>query len=60
MYLENLWNMMDEIFRCLKDEGTVWINLGDTYGTQSGGLRGKETFDRTTKNNTQVLIAFAP
>ena len=30
-YLENLWSMMDEIWRVLKPTGTVWINLGDTY-----------------------------
>ena len=30
-YLEHLWRMMDEIYRVLKDEGTCWINLGDTY-----------------------------
>ena len=35
MYLENLWSLMDEIWRVLKDTGTVWINLGDTYN--SGG-----------------------
>lgn len=31
MYLENLWSLMDEIYRVLKDTGTVWINLGDSY-----------------------------
>lgn len=31
-YLEHLWEMMDEIYRVLKPSGTVWINLGDTYG----------------------------
>ena len=45
-YLEHLWEMMDEIYRVLKPSGTVWINLGDTYSTQSGTnlakLRGKE------------------
>lgn len=30
-YLENLWSLMDEIYRVLKNDGTVWINLGDTY-----------------------------
>lgn len=38
-YLENLWSMMDEIYRVLKPEGTCWINLGDTYsknGTSGG------------------------
>jgi len=38
MYLENLWSLMDEIYRVLKDTGTVWINLGDTYSTQSGSM----------------------
>jgi len=37
MYLDNLWSLMDEINRVLKKNGTVWINLGDTYGTTSGG-----------------------
>lgn len=34
-YLENLWSMMDEIYRVLKPSGTVWINLGDTYMNNS-------------------------
>jgi site-specific DNA-methyltransferase (cytosine-N4-specific) len=28
--------MMDEIYRVLKDEGTCWVNLGDSFSTQSG------------------------
>lgn len=36
MYLENLWSLMDEIYRVLKDTGTAWINLGDTYGSFRG------------------------
>ena len=35
-YLEHLWSLMDELHRVLKPSGTVWINLGDTYSTQSG------------------------
>jgi len=31
-YLEHLWSFMDEVHRVLKPTGTVWINLGDTYG----------------------------
>lgn len=41
LYLEHLWSMMDEIYRVLKQQGTVWINLGDTYSTQGGQNRGK-------------------
>ncbi|MBI3501312.1 MAG: site-specific DNA-methyltransferase [Bacteroidetes bacterium] len=39
-YLEKLWTLMDEIKRVLKKSGTVWFNLGDSYGTQSGASRG--------------------
>jgi DNA modification methylase len=55
-YLEHLWEMMDEIYRVLKPTGTCWINLGDTYGTQSGGLKGKSTFDPKNKNATIQVI----
>ena len=37
-YLEHLWQMMDECYRVLKPTGTCFINLGDTYGTKSGGM----------------------
>lgn len=35
-YLQHLWQLMDEIYRVLKPSGTVWINLGDSFSTQSG------------------------
>ena len=38
-YLEHLWSMMDLVWLKLKDCGTVWINLGDTYSTQSGKIQ---------------------
>jgi DNA modification methylase len=55
-YLEHLWEMMDEIYRVLKPTATCWVNLGDTYGTQSGGLKGKTTFDPKNKNATIQVI----
>lgn len=38
-YLAKMMKLMTEIKRILKDSGTCWINLGDTYSTQSGGMR---------------------
>lgn len=45
-YLGRLWQFMDEAKRILKPQGTVWINLGDTYfgsgndrNSASGNLR---------------------
>jgi DNA modification methylase len=48
MYLDNLWSLMDEIFRVLKDDGTVWINLGDTYnGSKNGNTSNKGYIENT-------------
>jgi DNA modification methylase len=41
LYLEHLWEMMDEIKRVLKPSGTAWINLGDTYSRKGGKSIGK-------------------
>ena len=50
-YLEHLWQMMDEIYRVLKDEGTCWINLGDSYN--NSGWAG----NRADKYNDQPIVA---
>jgi DNA modification methylase len=60
MYLENLWSLMDEVWRVLKDTGTVWVNLGDSY-MPHGGTRGNSTVagsDTLRGNNN--LIETAP
>lgn len=47
-YLEHLWELMNEVWRVLKDTGTVWINLGDTYsGSQGFGWK------QSVANNNQ-------
>lgn len=53
-YLENLWSMMDEIYRVLKPEGTAWVNLGDTYGTQSGNIRNPGKSKNTDYNGNGI------
>lgn len=63
-YLEHLWSLMDAIYLKLKDGGTVWINLGDTYSTQSGTnaalARGKnyesESTYLTNRGESEKLI----
>lgn len=37
-YLGHLWEMIEALIPKLKHTGTIWINLGDTYGTKSGGM----------------------
>jgi len=51
IYLEHLWQFMDECKRILKKKGTIWINLGDSYSTQSGAnisLSNNKTWDNSS------------
>lgn len=52
LYLQHLWELMDEVKRVLKPTGTAWINLGDTYGTKSGAF-GNGYVDPKNPNATQ-------
>ena len=36
-YIDKLAAIFDEVKRVLKDSGTCWVNLGDTYGGAAGG-----------------------
>ncbi|KKK41534.1 hypothetical protein LCGC14_2672170, partial [marine sediment metagenome] len=38
-YIDKLITIFDEVKRVLKDTGSCWVNLGDTYGG-SGGAGG--------------------
>jgi len=38
MYIEHLCSIFDETKRVLKDSGTCWVNLGDTYGGSCMGI----------------------
>ena len=35
-FVENLVQVFREVKRVLRDDGTVWLNLGDSYGQQKG------------------------
>ncbi|MHA1225205.1 MAG: DNA-methyltransferase [Candidatus Hodarchaeales archaeon] len=36
MYIKHLTNIFNEVKRVLKKEGTLWLNIGDTYGGSGG------------------------
>lgn len=68
-YLEHLWQLMDEIWRVLKDTGTVWINLGDTYnGNKTGNTPNKgyientivDTFKKEKQNYPDKCLLLIP
>ena len=36
-YVENMVAVFREVKRVLRDDGTVWLNLGDSYANQRSG-----------------------
>ena len=52
-YISNLCDIFDEVKRVLRDDGTCWVNLGDTYFGSGKGAGGdgnnKESFTFTEK-----------
>jgi len=41
MYIDHLVTIFGEVKRVLKDSGSFWLNLGDTYYSKSGGAETK-------------------
>lgn len=54
-YIENLLSIFDQIKRILKNEGTCWVNIGDTYGAQKCLLMIPSTFAIEMMNQGWIL-----
>lgn len=54
-YLNRLLIVFDEVHRVLKDEGTCWVNLGDTYGGATQQLKGVNHPDRITPKSLALV-----
>jgi DNA modification methylase len=58
-YIENICKVMDEVWRVLRDDGTLWLNLGDSYWGgkgQSAQAWSTEHQDRETLQKAQHQI----
>lgn len=53
-YITKLCDIFDEIKRVLKKEGTCWVNMGDTYSTQSGAMRDGKFGPKNTNNQSII------
>jgi DNA modification methylase len=53
-FVENLVNVFKEVKRVLRDDGTVWLNLGDSYARTGGdsSKKGRHWDDRENNPNT--------
>ncbi|MGB7124426.1 MAG: site-specific DNA-methyltransferase [Thermoplasmata archaeon] len=47
-YVDHLAGVFDEVRRVLRSDGTLWLNLGDTYCTHPAGLTGAKRWKAST------------
>lgn len=50
-FVNNLVKVFREVKRILKDDGTLWLNLGDSYCGVNGYSRASEKFQRKGRND---------
>jgi DNA modification methylase len=56
-YVENLVDVFREVKRVLKDDGTVWLNLGDSYNNYRPG--GTSQPKQTLTNNNGSVVSYS-
>lgn len=50
-YISQLVLVFREVRRVLKEDGTLWLNIGDSYCNSNGYARASEQFQRKGRNN---------
>ena len=54
LYIEHMTAVFHEVKRVLKKEGTLWLNIGDTYSTVSGRQGKGDLYGKQPKVSKQV------
>lgn len=57
-YVERLVKIFREVHRTLTDDGTVWLNIGDTYYNRSVTVNGKPPAAGWKRNKQLSLVPF--
>lgn len=54
-YVEHLAAVLDEVYRVLRHDGTLWLNLGDCYAATAGGgdTGGASTLQGSTRHQEE-------
>ncbi len=53
-FVDNLINVFKEVKRVLRDDGTVWLNIGDSYGAQNGKGFNTNANSGSTNRSTEM------
>ena len=54
-YVEKMVEVFREVRRVLRDDGTLWLNLGDSYAGSGKGPSGKSACVHATKDGRQTM-----
>ncbi len=55
-YVANLVSVFREVWRVMKDDGTLWVNLGDSYATHAKGSNGNGTSTLQGTGNSHTSL----
>lgn len=58
-YISNLVEVFREVKRVLKDDGTLWINIGDSYAISASHgtkMQGNEEFNKNRPSREQTVL----
>ena len=55
LYIKHLCDIFDEVKRVLRDDGTCWVNLGDTYYSKSGGKFQNDNISNKQRNDASGI-----
>lgn len=50
-YIDSLANLFDQVYRVLRDDGTLWLNIGDSYTSGNRGWRAPDKKNRARAMN---------
>lgn len=56
-YVANLVEVFAHVWRALRNDGTLWLNLGDSYAANSGQQRAQNGFPSNRAMNRQAVCA---
>lgn len=57
-YVEKLVEVFGEVRRVLRDDGTLWLNIGDSYATRSGSQPPRNTRNRCSHTAKHVPTGY--
>lgn len=58
LFLDHMMLVMGEVWRILRNDGVVFVNIGDTYNSAPGGYYAGGSFDRPSRKFTRNMRQF--